>query len=80
MLLHCNTQKVWNIRLLTYNHEVNVAGGQVEAGAEGAEHLDARLRPQRQDGAADSVHHSGAHEVLRLRRRHVHVEVLDLFM
>lgn len=66
--------------LLTYNNEVNVAGGQVESGAEGAEHLDARLRPQREDGAADSVDHGRAHEVFRLRRRHVHVEVLHLFM
>lgn len=66
--------------LLTYNDEVNVTGGQVESSAEGTEHLDARLRPQRQDGAADSVHHSRAHEVLRLRRRHVHVEVFDLFV
>lgn len=65
---------------LTYNNKVDVTSRQVEAGAEGAEHLDARLRPQREDGAADAVHHRRAHHVLRLGRGHVHEEVLDLFV
>lgn len=66
--------------LLTYNDQINITSGQVETGAEGAEHLDSRLRPQREDGAADSIHYRRTHQVFRLRRRHVQVEVFDLLV
>lgn len=70
----------WVGMRLTDDNEVDVAGGQVEPRAEGAEDLDPGLRPQREDCAADAVHHGRPDQVLRLRRRHVHVEVFDLLM
>lgn len=70
----------WVGMRLTDDNEVDVAGGQVEPRAEGAEDLDPGLRPQREDRAADAVHHGRPDQVLRLRRRHVHVEVFDLLM
>ncbi|CAH2097287.1 unnamed protein product [Euphydryas editha] len=54
--------------LRTYNHKVDVAGRQVETGSEGAEDLDARLWPQREDCASDAANDGGADQVLRLRR------------
>lgn len=71
---------VEEVGIFTNNDKVDVAGRQIETGAEGAEDFDACLWPQSENGAADAVHDGGAHQVLRLRRRHVLEEVLDLFV